>query len=690
MLKNKKAVSAITVLFVLCVLCFTIWGILTFRQVKMENNTNADIVIEDDFTKTSFIEGKSGVDNSHVYENKGVSSPKGFAEEGYGLIPCENFSHDLYRPDDGYIVYKVETHDGRVFQTLKLDLKTYVTHCDNVAYIGKDKTNIKISVATKESAFRSAGAICPTGGGGEYTAFTGDLTTRLNSAKDTSFDLTSYVIGKTIAYIKIELLHLTYEEIAEKTTSGVDSFIDATNGFVKRLGVSLYNVKIAADEETNATQSVKSTVGEFVIEDNFCNLAEGVSAWKQRREVNGLTTYDYGNAVYGIVPANSWGATIDTANGYVVYQIPLNGNGIINTLEDLKLEIGAVLNGQYYHGAIVVSYGYDGGNYTELFRASTNGVYSETKKEYNCDFKQVISSEQAKNAKTLYVKISIEHDTATEVMLYKVAARLLKIKFIGQRAFAMEKGASVRLDKVGNSLKFTTIVDKDLYYSLSSAGYELLFGTIVMPYDYISTYGELTVENLFTENAKYCWGTAVQGKTLILNGTATLDGNYNNEYSYTYSLLNISSDDVNKKFIAKSYLRLKKDGVEKFIFAEYAQEDIQNNVVSVSSAAQNTMETAVGDDVYSLRNEYLNKIKGQMVTYTVKHIYLSGNDIVATATTTHTAEAGTVISAPETARAGYTATDSATTTVGTYSSYVTGTVLADGSLVFVRYYLNNV
>ncbi len=905
MLKSKKN---LIILFLLSVACFTAWAFLTFSPAKAVNG--ADIVIEDDFTSTNFIEGGNGVENSHAYEYFGVSSPKGFSEAGYGLIPCKDFSHDLYRPDDGYIIYKVQADDGFYFEDLTLDLTTYVSHCSHPGYIGYDKTNIKAYVATEKTAFQQVFAHCPTGGGGEYLGLVGSASERINNATETSLDLTNHVVGASVVYIKIELLHLTYEEIEAVTTSSVNSYLDVDNGFVKRLGVSLLDVRISAgqtvegiistpvsisddytttsvanstnivesghllsypdhhgalpsdvwdayintddayavykitapsgsllsnlavslnlglgtsgglynwwdgnmgnanvyvdvsvdggvtytneydvlydqtlyktladgttkvnpfkagnyDEDGNAipnsanleslnkvnpminmpeysgqefyvrvrivhptpSEADKSyattglpmgrcavqfygitisamqetmpviepeedTTGEFVIEDDFQNLLQGVEAWKVERSVSGLTTYNYGSAVHGVIPANTWGTTVDTANGYALYQIPLNGNGIINTLKDLKLNVSALLNGKTYSGAVVISYGYDGENYTELFRTTTSGIVVEAQSNITCDFNVAILSEQAKSAKTLYVKILVEHTTANSVALQNVAVKLLNVKFSGKSAFTMEEGAGIRFNSDGKGLKFTTLIDKEVYSSLVNAGYELLFGTVIMPYDYIATYGDITVDNLFTENGKYCWGTPVEGKALILNGTATLNENYNEDYhSFNYSILNILQENIDEKFVARSYLRLKKDGVEKFILAEYTNLDVQNNVRSVASVAQSVVgASAVSKEVIALRNDYLNKVKGKEANYTVRHVYLNGDDIYKVTTTTHTAKAGLVISAEESALSGYSAVASASASGNGYVSSITGTVLADGSLELVRYYTKN-
>ena len=902
MLKSKKIVLY---LFLLCVACFSAWALITFTPAKAVNG--ADIVIFDDFTQTTFIEGENDVLHSHAYEHYNVSSPQGFAEEGLGLIPCAAPSKDLYITGDGYIVYKVQADEGFFLNEFILDLTTYVSHCSNGAYIGYDKTNIKAYVATESLAFTQVFAHCPTGAGGEYL---GDASITSSKATDTRIDLTSYVAGATTAYIKIELLHLTFEEIKAATTSYLTSFVDPENGFVKRLGVSLQKVKISAtqtaegivttdvsisddytttkiadstniveynhllswpdghgalptdvwnayintddayavykisaqtgstlkdikvslglglgtsgglynwwsgnmdnanvyldvstdggntyqqvydvlndqtyyrtvsggevvnpfksgnyDENGNAianpqnlealnkitpnislsaysgeevyvrvrikhptpaetyegyastgipmgrsavqyygiTISAKQetipvipekedTSGKFVVEDDFQNLLQGVTAWKQNSDTSGLTTYNYGSTVHGLVPASTWGATVDTADGYIVYNFPLNGNGVAHTLKDLKLSIKALLNGKNYSGAVAVSYGFDGDSYTEISRTTTAGISSEAPTTINCDLNTALLSEEAKEAKNLYVKVAVEHTTASGVPLQNVAVKLLDVKFTGKSNFVMTTGASLRLSNQGNGLKYTTLIDKEFYNNLIADGYEVLFGTVIMPYSYIAQYGELNVENLFTENAKYCWGTAVQGKTLILNGTAIIDEDYNQDYhSYNYSIVNILEENLDTKFVARGYLRLKKDGVETFMMADYAQANIKQNACSITSVAYSVVgANANNAQLVDIRNNWLEDVKGTTASYTVKHVYISGSDIAEVVVQNYVGKTGEVLSANVNAKTGYVAVNSLTLQSGkSYQSSVTGTVLLDGSLELVRYYVKN-
>lgn len=55
MVKGKKG---IIFLLLLCVACFVSWAIFTLNNTASAI-VGADIVIEDDFTKTSFIDGES-------------------------------------------------------------------------------------------------------------------------------------------------------------------------------------------------------------------------------------------------------------------------------------------------------------------------------------------------------------------------------------------------------------------------------------------------------------------------------------------------------------------------------------------------------------------------------------------------------------------------------------------------------
>lgn len=907
MVKGKKG---IIFLLLLCVACFVSWAIFTLNNTASAI-VGADIVIEDDFTKTSFIDGESQLKNCNVYEYSGVSCAKNFAEEGFGLIPCGNFMHSFYRPNDGYITYKIQTDDGLYLKTASLDLTSYVSHCSHSAYIGENKTNVKVYVATETMPFTQVFSHYPKE---SYLGLNANSDVRIANAKNNIIDLSEYVVGTTVAYVKIELLHPSYEDLSSwisESDANRSAFLDDERQWVKRLGVSVLKVKITAsqtaggvvctkvgftddytkteisksenvqaydnlisypdahgalpiaewgaycntgdayavykitakdgnvlknvkailnlslntsgglynwwsgnndnanvyldvstdggntwtteldvlneptlqvtktvdgvpttmnpfkasnyDEDGNvvsynsrhetsaqvnlsaysgqeiylrvrikhpvpasvhssfATDGVpmgrvavyyygitvtadqetipvpvqkEDTTGTFTVEDDMRLLGQGFAAWKQDRQSYGVVSNDYGNNAYGLIPAKTWGETVDTGNGYMIYTFPLNGNGKTTNLKSLGLNLSASFNGKVYDGKIEVEYSYDGLTYNAKQTYSTVSG-QESKNSESVRFDDEIISEQAKSSEKLYVKIKLEHTEAQGVALSDVAVKLLCVKFNGEYNFVMENGASIKFSNDGNGLKFTSLISKDLYGSLTESGYELTFGMVIMPAEYVNTYGDINYENVFGKNSVYCWGAATEGKIRILNGVAELDLDYNDNYhGYNYSVLNILQENLNKKFVAKGYVLCKQGEDEFFIFAEYADGDIKNNECSVTSVAQNFYGSA--EELKILKSEYLDKVKGQAATYTVKRVYIDGNEIVNVTTETKTSTAGKVVAADVSAQGDYSFADGVSVTldesgdtVKKFGSCVTGTVLADGSLELICYYVKN-
>lgn len=97
------------------------------------------------------------------------------------------------------------------------------------------------------------------------------------------------------------------------------------------------------------------------------------------------------------------------------------------------------------------------------------------------------------------------------------------------------------------------------------------FGMAIVPYSYVGTYGDLTEETLFGENAIYTWKGKTEGKvdgTQIMlsystNGLVqdTVDGGYKLEYSN----VGLSGAAVTEKFIAIGFIELEKaDGTKEY------------------------------------------------------------------------------------------------------------------------------
>ena len=85
------------------------------------------------------------------------------------------------------------------------------------------------------------------------------------------------------------------------------------------------------------------------------------------------------------------------------------------------------------------------------------------------------------------------------------------LKTLDAVSLTMKNGASVRYvaSKAESGIRFSVNLSESDYLGLEAneggVYQSVSYGVAIMPYTYLATYGELTEENLFGENAKYDW-----------------------------------------------------------------------------------------------------------------------------------------------------------------------------------------
>ena len=198
---------------------------------------------------------------------------------------------------------------------------------------------------------------------------------------------------------------------------------------------------------------------------------------------------------------------------------------------------------------------------------------------------------------------------------------------ISNANFAMEKGAATRLNADdGYGLKFAA--------SLSASDYEgimanedysnISFGMLVMPYDYVSTYGDLTQETVFDEaTAVYNWATyngtaweykAEQGKTRIIHVTSNeMKQAENGNYYMEGAVKNILEENIARDFIGRSYIQYTENETVKYEFADWFNGAQENNVRSIAYVAQmaiadNGVNAPSVTDKAWLQKNYVDKV----------------------------------------------------------------------------------
>ena len=184
------------------------------------------------------------------------------------------------------------------------------------------------------------------------------------------------------------------------------------------------------------------------------------------------------------------------------------------------------------------------------------------------------------------------------------------VKANASGTFEMKSGASVKVG-TDNGLRFTAVLPASEYENGAT------YGMLIAPEDYVRT-NDLTVENVFGENAVYDYAVRnEQGefvyfgtKTRIINVTYdTLPTDENGDYLIKGSILSLKDNNIARNFVGRAYKRTGTEGSYVYEMANYTGGNVGNNARSmfaVAKAAINSdRESAATKAV--LETEYIDK-----------------------------------------------------------------------------------
>ena len=221
----------------------------------------------------------------------------------------------------------------------------------------------------------------------------------------------------------------------------------------------------------------------------------------------------------------------------------------------------------------------------------------------------------------------------------------------------MDKGAGVRLGTAdgNNGIRFVLTMDKTEYSSLmekvgteeNDLYSEVSFGMIITKASYVSDEKELTVANLFSNEAVFEWKPSdasedwkvSEGKTLVVNQTFGYLGtseDYANDYVGFASLVELQDYNLTQEFVARGYMKYTaKDGSVNYRMADYYENARANNVRSMTYVAQKAAEDPeMSAYVSALNTLYINHsaVQAQTVDVTVNHhkVDVHGEEISVT------------------------------------------------------------
>ena len=219
----------------------------------------------------------------------------------------------------------------------------------------------------------------------------------------------------------------------------------------------------------------------------------------------------------------------------------------------------------------------------------------------------------------------------------------------------MDKGAGVRLGAAdgNNGIRFVLTMNKTEYTSLmekvgteeNDLYSEVSFGMIITKASYVSDEKELTVANLFSNEAVFEWKPSdasedwkvSEGKSLVVNQTFGYLGtseDYADDYVGFASLVELQDYNLVQEFVARGYMKYTaKDGSVNYRMADYYEDERANNVRSMTYVAQKAAEDPeMSAYVSTLNSLYINHsaVQAQTVDVTVNHhkVDVHGEEII--------------------------------------------------------------
>ena len=396
-------------------------------------------------------------------------------------------------------------------------------------------------------------------------------------------------------------------------------------------------------------------VGVFDIKDDFrFNGEQGGLNKSYYLLKDNMSTAPFGDYGYGLLPASSFGEDCgNVGNGFIEYKLFLDPNGEFPKFRNMNLNLEYYVKNLTYHPSFEIYYSYNGSDFTKYSDFSPEVVGEILTEKINLT--DLVCGERwaaEKKSEYLYVKIEVLHDAVLSLSKNEVSVRVMSVGFDGMENFGMNEGNAARLSaKESTDLFFKTYFARDVFDALrvkyNENFFEIYFGTIVEPYDYITSYGEINADNIAFDGVKAYYkamgqieGELVNNKTrsFVTNkdGKYKIVKNNNVEYYYFYGgVASIKDKNLERDYTARSYIAIYDIIEEKTqrIYSSYKNDASLNHSPSIALTAQ---RTAMNNSEYAGRmNDYfLGRITDKNKGYTVTKVYIDGlsiKDITKTA-----------------------------------------------------------
>ncbi len=218
------------ILYVTFAVLFLFWA--TCFCACADGEEIPDVIIENDF-RNEGIWGYEYIELNNVVTDPAFNTGNG-GHRTFGVVPGAVWGAYVSE-GNGYLTYRVCADKGLCFEDLTVNFSAFLGHKNIKPYIGEDKTNLTVAYSFDNVDFKEV--------------FSLYKTVEINDGEEyfRSVDLTEFAAGKSLIYIRINLIHLAWKDFPlDLQQSGI--FNQKHEIVLQRLGVRLFSVKITAKQ----------------------------------------------------------------------------------------------------------------------------------------------------------------------------------------------------------------------------------------------------------------------------------------------------------------------------------------------------------------------------------------------------------------------------------------------------------
>lgn len=383
-----------------------------FLSVPVSAKAESEISVTADFTRTSIVAAKQ---MGFEIDNLATDS-EGHAV--YGAVPGAAWGA-IVSGGNATVVYELNVGDGYVIKNGRLSFEIGVGHAGGLYWYNVSNTlgaNLKIYVSTNKLAWTEVFDLDEASNHKIRSNENASSENGRYSNENEPISLNDYFSRSRKCYVKFDILHFDLEKAKEAQPA----VSDWTEGIpLGKIGLCLYKINVSAEKEENDGANVVQITNDFT-------KSGAVSSFQGVTDYDKLVRDNNGNLTYPLVPAETWGATVNIRTGEIIYKLSAD-EGYVFGNTTLKLTFACFAAKEEFKG----------GNSDLLVQVSRDYVFWE--KIYSSYETRGVSQTSAWISDSLslddygggmgvlYVKIILKCPEVDGVMLHQVPVLLKEV-----------------------------------------------------------------------------------------------------------------------------------------------------------------------------------------------------------------------------------------------------------------------